>query len=118
MSTGFSGAESGRIQIGDIVAIFAQGPIGLCATAGAKLLGDTMIIGVDGIARHAHYERSTQKATDGRSLIATLGLTFSEDGPTFLSYNWELFAAGIASGIRAHHRIGGGAAMRRAPVFL
>src|SRR5215475_5167553 len=35
MSTGFSGAERANIKIGDIVAIFAQGPIGLCATAGA-----------------------------------------------------------------------------------
>jgi threonine dehydrogenase-like Zn-dependent dehydrogenase len=50
MSTGFSGAESGRIQIGDTVAVFAQGPIGLCATAGAKLSGATTIIGVDRIA--------------------------------------------------------------------
>lgn len=47
MSTGFGGAESGRIRIGDTVAVFAQGPIGLCATAGAKLCGATMIIGVD-----------------------------------------------------------------------
>lgn len=47
MSTGFSGAESGRVRIGDIVAIFAQGPIGLCATAGARLSGATTIIGVD-----------------------------------------------------------------------
>ena len=31
MSTGFSGAESGQIRIGDTVAVFAQGPIGLCA---------------------------------------------------------------------------------------
>jgi threonine dehydrogenase-like Zn-dependent dehydrogenase len=47
MSTGFSGAESGRIRIGDTVAVFAQGPIGLCATAGAKLKGATTIIAVD-----------------------------------------------------------------------
>lgn len=47
MSTGFGGAESGRIRIGDTVAIFAQGPIGLCATAGAKLMGATQIIVVD-----------------------------------------------------------------------
>src|SRR5680860_793930 len=47
MSTGFGGAESGNIRIGDTVAIFAQGPIGLCATAGAKLKGATTIIGVD-----------------------------------------------------------------------
>jgi len=47
-STGFSGAESGKIRIGDSVIVFAQGPIGLCATAGAKLMGATLIIGVDG----------------------------------------------------------------------
>lgn len=49
MSTGFGGAESGHIRIGDTVAIFAQGPIGLCATAGAKLMGATRIIVVDGV---------------------------------------------------------------------
>jgi threonine dehydrogenase-like Zn-dependent dehydrogenase len=46
-STGFGGAESGNIRIGDSVVVFAQGPIGLCATAGAKLLGATLIIGID-----------------------------------------------------------------------
>ena len=47
-STGFSGAESGSIKIGDAVVVFAQGPIGLCATAGAKLMGASFIIGIDG----------------------------------------------------------------------
>ncbi|MQT13590.1 NAD(P)-dependent alcohol dehydrogenase [Segnochrobactrum spirostomi] len=47
MSTGFSGAESAGIKIGDTVAVFALGPIGLCAVAGAKLKGATTIIGVD-----------------------------------------------------------------------
>jgi threonine dehydrogenase-like Zn-dependent dehydrogenase len=47
MSTGFSGAENGSIGIGDTVVVFAQGPIGLCATAGAKLRGATTIIAVD-----------------------------------------------------------------------
>jgi len=46
-STGFSGAESGGVRIGDAVVVFAQGPIGLSATAGAKLMGATLIIGVD-----------------------------------------------------------------------
>jgi len=46
-STGFAGAESGEVRIGDTVVVFAQGPIGLCATAGAKLMGATTIIGVD-----------------------------------------------------------------------
>ena len=48
-STGLSGAESGNIRVGDAVAIFAQGPIGLCATAGARLKGASLIIGVDSI---------------------------------------------------------------------
>jgi alcohol dehydrogenase len=47
-STGFSGAESGGVKIGDAVVVFAQGPIGLCATAGAKLMGASLVIGVDG----------------------------------------------------------------------
>lgn len=57
MSTGFAGAESGRIQIGDTVAIFAQGPIGLCATAGAKLKGATRIIVVDTVPERLEVAR-------------------------------------------------------------
>jgi len=49
MSTGFAGAEAANIKIGDIVVIFAQGPIGLCATAGARLRGAGTIIAVDGV---------------------------------------------------------------------
>jgi threonine dehydrogenase-like Zn-dependent dehydrogenase len=48
MSTGFKGAENANIRLGDTVMVFAQGPIGLCATAGARLLGATTIIAVDG----------------------------------------------------------------------
>ena len=47
-STGFSGAESGNIKIGDAVVVFAQGPIGLCSTVGARLMGAALVIGVDG----------------------------------------------------------------------
>ena len=57
MSTGFSGAESGKVRIGDSVAIFAQGPIGLCATAGARLAGATTIIGVDTVAERLNVAR-------------------------------------------------------------
>jgi alcohol dehydrogenase len=46
-STRFSGAESGHVRLGDSVVVFAQGPIGLCATAGAKLMGASLIIGVE-----------------------------------------------------------------------
>ena len=47
-STGFSGAEAGGVKIGDAVVVFAQGPIGLCATVGARLMGASLVIGVDG----------------------------------------------------------------------
>ena len=57
MSTGFGGAESGQIKIGDTVAIFAQGPIGLCVTAGAKLKGATRIIVVDTVPARLEVAR-------------------------------------------------------------
>jgi len=57
MSTGFSGAESGRIRIGDTVAVFAQGPIGLCATAGARLMGATTIIVVETVPARMEMAR-------------------------------------------------------------
>jgi alcohol dehydrogenase len=47
VSTGISAAESADMQIGDTVAVFAQGAIGLCATAGAKLKGASLIIAVE-----------------------------------------------------------------------
>jgi len=47
-STGFSAAESGDVKLGDTVAVFAQGPIGLCANLGAKLRGASFVIGVEG----------------------------------------------------------------------
>ncbi len=50
MSTGIAGAESGNVRIGDVVAVFAQGPIGLCATIGARLRGAALVIGVDTVA--------------------------------------------------------------------
>ena len=50
-STGISGAESGGVRPGDAVAVFAQGPIGLCATAGARIMGASLVIGVDPDAR-------------------------------------------------------------------
>jgi len=51
MSTGISAAENGGVRIGDAVAVFAQGPIGLCATAGARLCGASLIIGVESVPK-------------------------------------------------------------------
>ena len=56
-STGLSGAESGNIKVGDAVAIFAQGPIGLCATLGARLRGAGLIIAVDTVSQRLDTAR-------------------------------------------------------------
>lgn len=58
MSTGFGGAERSHIRIGDMVAVFAQGPIGLCATVGAKLMGATRIFTVDAIPERLAMSRT------------------------------------------------------------
>jgi threonine dehydrogenase-like Zn-dependent dehydrogenase len=89
-STGFSGAESGNVRIGDSVVVFAQGPIGLCATAGARLMGASLIIGVDGDEsrlamskkmgadvvldyRHCDVLAEVKKLTGGGAFAAGLG---------------------------------------------
>jgi len=46
-TTGISAVETAEVQLGDSVVVFAQGPIGLCATAGARLRGAGLVIGVD-----------------------------------------------------------------------
>jgi threonine dehydrogenase-like Zn-dependent dehydrogenase len=57
-STGISGAESGGVRIGDAVVVFAQGPIGLCATVGARLMGASLVIGVDGDETRLRFARA------------------------------------------------------------
>jgi 2-desacetyl-2-hydroxyethyl bacteriochlorophyllide A dehydrogenase len=57
MSTGISAAENGGVRIGDAVAVFAQGPIGLCATAGARLAGASLVIGVESIPKRAEIAK-------------------------------------------------------------
>ena len=56
-STGISAAETANVQIGQTVAVFAQGPIGLCATAGARLKGASLIIGIDAIEKRLQLSR-------------------------------------------------------------
>jgi threonine dehydrogenase-like Zn-dependent dehydrogenase len=57
MTTGFMGAEHADISLGGTVAIFAQGPIGLMATAGAKLLGAGYIISVESVPKRQELSR-------------------------------------------------------------
>jgi alcohol dehydrogenase len=94
-STGFSGAESGNVRLGDSVIVFAQGPIGLCATAGAKLMGASLIIGVESDPTRATMARrmgadvilnqkevdvisETKRLTDGGADVAIEALGLQE----------------------------------------
>lgn len=57
ISTGFMAAENARIPSGGTVAIFAQGPVGLMATAGARLHGAGLIIAVESMPRRQELAR-------------------------------------------------------------
>jgi threonine dehydrogenase-like Zn-dependent dehydrogenase len=57
LSTGFMAAEHGAIPIGGSVAIFAQGPVGLMATVGARLRGAGLIIAVESDPKRAALAR-------------------------------------------------------------
>lgn len=119
MSTGFSGAESGKINIGDTVAVFAQGPIGLCATAGAHMMGATTIIGVETLPERQEMARKMgathivdfnkvdpvdeiMKITDGRGVdvaIEALGLQETFEGAMrVLRPGGTLSSLGVYSG--------------------
>jgi threonine dehydrogenase-like Zn-dependent dehydrogenase len=62
MSTGFGAIERAGIRTGDTVAIFAQGPVGLCATVAARTLGAGLIVAVEGIP--ARQEMSRRMGAD------------------------------------------------------
>ena len=111
MSTGFAGAESGNIQIGDRVLVLALGPIGLCAVAGARLRGASRVIdfragdpleqvmaltdgrGVDvaieALGRQATFETGLRALRPGGTL-SSLGV-YSDD----LRIPLDAFAAGL-----------------------
>lgn len=57
LSTGFMGAEHGNIPIGGTVAVFAEGPVGLMGTVGAKLRGAGLVIGVESIPERQELAR-------------------------------------------------------------
>lgn len=83
LSTGLAGAENADIPMGGTVAVFAQGPVGLMATVGARLLGAGRIITVESVpermALSRHYgadEVVNFEETD--PVDAIMGLTGGE----------------------------------------
>ena len=79
-STGLAGAERGGITVGDAVAVFAQGPIGLCATLGSKLKGASLIVAIDAVPERLEVARRfganvTLDARDGDPIAEIKRLT-------------------------------------------
>lgn len=57
MSTGFMAAENARIPVGGTVAVFAQGPVGLMCTVGARLQGAGYVIAVESVPARQELAR-------------------------------------------------------------
>jgi threonine dehydrogenase-like Zn-dependent dehydrogenase len=57
LSTGFAAIERARVQPGQTVAIYAQGPVGLCATAAAKHHDAGRVIAVELVPERAAMAR-------------------------------------------------------------
>ncbi|MEU4493959.1 alcohol dehydrogenase catalytic domain-containing protein [Streptomyces sp. NPDC023998] len=89
LSTGFLAAEHAELELGDTVAIFAQGAVGLSATIGCRLRGAGLIIavesipwrqelarrfGADVIVDHTHDDpvRRILELTDGQGVDAAI----------------------------------------------
>jgi threonine dehydrogenase-like Zn-dependent dehydrogenase len=57
LSTGFAGAENAAIPMGGTVAVFAQGPVGLMATKGARLRGAGQVVAVESVPERRELAR-------------------------------------------------------------
>jgi threonine dehydrogenase-like Zn-dependent dehydrogenase len=72
MSTGFGALERANAGFGDAVAVFAQGPVGLCATAGARARGAGLIIAVDAVPERLEMSKK---------FGANITINFKEEDP-------------------------------------
>jgi threonine dehydrogenase-like Zn-dependent dehydrogenase len=57
LSTGFVGVEHADILLGQTVAVFAQGPVGLAATIGCRLRGAGLVIAVESVPKRQELAR-------------------------------------------------------------
>jgi threonine dehydrogenase-like Zn-dependent dehydrogenase len=57
ISTGLMAAENADIPMGGTVAVFALGPVGLMAVAGARLQGAGFLIGIDAVPKRFELAR-------------------------------------------------------------
>jgi alcohol dehydrogenase len=78
MSTAFGAIENAELRYGDSVAVFAQGPVGLCVTAAARARGAGLVVAVESVpARVAMAKRfGADRVVEPADAVATiLGMT-------------------------------------------
>jgi isopropanol dehydrogenase (NADP+) len=63
-STGLAGAQDAQVPVGGTVAVFGQGPVGLCTTASCRLLGAGLVIAVEPVP-----DRAARAAGFGADLV-------------------------------------------------
>ena len=74
MSTAFGAIERAELRYGDSVAVFAQGPVGLCVTAAARARGAGLVVAVESIpARVAMAKRlGADRVVEPADAVATV----------------------------------------------
>jgi threonine dehydrogenase-like Zn-dependent dehydrogenase len=80
LSTGFGAIERAGAKFGDTVAVFAQGPVGLMVTAGARARGCGLIIAVDSVPERLEMSKKfganeVVNPADGDPVLKILQLT-------------------------------------------
>jgi threonine dehydrogenase-like Zn-dependent dehydrogenase len=122
ITTGFAACEAGQICMGDVVAVFGLGPIGIVSTVGAKLRGASLVIGIEPIAYRAEMakqmggldvainprERDVEEAlrdlTNGRMPDVTIEAVGQEE--SFITALRTVRPGGIMSNIGNHGFVG------------
>jgi threonine dehydrogenase-like Zn-dependent dehydrogenase len=80
ITTGLAACEAGQISLGDVVAVFGLGPIGIVATIGAKLRGASLVVGIDPVSYRAEMAKKMggadvtidPRAEDVEAVLSTL----------------------------------------------
>lgn len=81
LPTGYLGAEMGKIQVGDTVAVFGMGPVGVMAVACAQLFGPSTVYAVDVVPeRLARAEAMGAIPIDATSAGGALGILEATQG--------------------------------------
>jgi threonine dehydrogenase-like Zn-dependent dehydrogenase len=122
ITTGLAASEAGQVSLGDVVAVFGLGPIGIVAAAGAKLRGASLVIGIEPVSyraemakkmaavnitldpRKENIEEALEDLTHGRMPDVTIEAVGKEE--TFVAALGAIRPGGIFSNVGNHGFVG------------